>query len=72
MNLKLELLFHHFSLFRSVRHGFARYAIGGLVAAAKTLFQEDIKMDIRHDWSTKECKLHNRRHHLIECLYYDY
>ncbi|UJR35611.1 hypothetical protein I4U23_028361 [Adineta vaga] len=41
-------------VYKSVRHGFARYAIGGLSAAAKTLFQEHIKMDILHDWSTKE------------------
>jgi hypothetical protein len=43
-------------LFRSIRHGFARYAIGGLVAAAKTLFQENVKMDVIQDSSTKECK----------------
>ena len=47
---------HALKLFRSVRHGFAHYAIGGLTAAAKTLFQENLKMDIVQDSSTKECK----------------
>ncbi|CAF1105327.1 unnamed protein product [Adineta ricciae] len=41
-------------VYKSIRHGFARYAIGGLTAAARTLFQEHIKMEIMHDWSTKE------------------
>ena len=57
--IKLQLFFCHyrlFFLFRSVRHGFARYAVGGLVSAAKTLFDEDIKMNIIHDSSTTECK----------------
>jgi hypothetical protein len=43
-------------LFRSVRHGLTNYAKGGLVAAAKTLFQKNIKMDVIYDLSTKECK----------------
>ncbi|CAF0865964.1 unnamed protein product [Adineta steineri] len=41
-------------VYKSVRHGFARYAKGGLVAAARALFQENITMNILHDWSTPE------------------
>ena len=43
-------------LFRSIRKGFTPYAMGGVIGAAKILFQEDINIEVVHDSSTKECK----------------
>ena len=44
-------------IFRSIRHGLAYFAIGGLKAAAALLFNEDnINVIIQDDLSTNECK----------------
>ncbi len=46
-------------MFRSVRHGLAYFAIGGLKAIASLLFNEkNIDVIIQHDLSTDNCK-HN-------------
>lgn len=45
--------------FRSIRHGIAHFAIGGLKAVASVIFdQTDPVITIQQDLSTAECKNH--------------